>query len=112
MISLIEKVQAKVIVSSDPLPGGIIGFLRQFGGTEASLDSVVAMGEKAIEIALTFAGVFAMIMFLWGTFDYIFSLGNDEKIKKASQTMLWSFIGLVIVAAARTILNIIVKLLK
>jgi hypothetical protein len=112
MIDLIQKVSAEVTVSSDPLPSGILGFFQKFGGTEASLDSVVAMINKAIEIGLVFAGVFALIMFLWGAFDYMFSLGNDEKIKKASQTMLWSFIGLVIIAAARTILNNIVDLLK
>jgi Mg/Co/Ni transporter MgtE len=112
MIKLIEKVSAEVKVNSDPMPDGILGFVRQFGGTEASLGSVVAMIEKAIEVGLTFAGVFALIMFLWGAFDYMFSLGDDEKVKKSSQTMLWSFIGLVIIAAARTILNRVIDLLK
>jgi len=78
MINFIDKISAaEVKVGSDPIPGGILGFVRDFGGTEASLDSVVGMVEKVIEVALTFAGVFALIMFLWGAFDYMFSMGND-----------------------------------
>lgn len=112
MIHLIEKVSAEIKVTSDPIPDGIRGFVSQFGGTEASLDSVVSMGNKIIEVGITFAGVFALVMFLWGAFDYMFSLGNDEKVKKAGQTMLWAFLGLVIIAAARTILGRVTDLLK
>lgn len=113
MIDLIQKASAALNVNVDQPDGGILGLAKQFGGTNANLSSVMNLIEKVIQLALGLAGVFALIMFLYGgVFNYVFSFGNEEKIKKASQAMLWSFLGLVIIAGSYTIINILTSLFK
>jgi hypothetical protein len=105
MINFVQKVNAALKVTTDPPEKGLLGFIRDFGGPEADLNSVISMGQKITELLLAMAGIFALVIFLWGVFDYVLSFGNDEKIKKASQTMLRYFLGLVIIAASYTIIN-------
>lgn len=113
MIDLIQKASAALNVNVNTPDGGILGLAKQFGGTNADLSSVMSLIEKVIQLALGLAGVFALVMFLYGgVFNYVFSFGNEEKIKKASQTMIWSFLGLVIIAASYTILGVLQKLFK
>lgn len=47
------------------------------------------------------------LMFVVGSFNYLTSFGNAEKIKKARSTLLYAVIGLVIFVSAYLILNII-----
>jgi hypothetical protein len=113
MISLLEKVQAAFDfkVTGDP-PSSILSFISQYGNTDSdSLDSVTNLITGLISLALTFAGVIAFAMLLWGIFGYFYS-PNEEKVKKSTATITWSLIGLVIVAAASTIVYIVKILLK
>jgi len=60
---------------------------------------------------LTFAtGFFILgffIMFIIGAFNYLTSLGNPEKIKKAQGTLKFAFIGLFLFLGSYLILNLI-----
>jgi len=116
MIDFIQKTYAAVKVTTDPPDEGILGLAKKFGGTEADLNSLFGAGglvEKITSLALGVAGIFALIMFLYGgVFNYVMSFGDDEKIKKASQTMLWSFLGLVIIAVSYTIITRISSVFK
>ncbi len=47
------------------------------------------------------------IMFVIGSFKYLTSLGNAEKIESATGTFKWAIIGLVVYLSAYLILNII-----
>lgn len=113
MINFIDHIKAAVDVTADLPAEGISGLAKQFGGTEADLGSIVDLIQKVIDYALAFAGVAALFMFLWGgVFNYVTSFGNEEKIKKATQTMVWSLLGLVIIGISYTIKNIISSVLK
>jgi len=46
-------------------------------------------------------------MFIIGSFNYITSLGNPEKIKKAQGTLKYAVVGLVLFVSAFLILKII-----
>lgn len=110
---LVKQAHAAINVNVDQPAGGILGLAKQFGGTEANLDSVIGLIQKAVQLAFGLAGIAALVIFLYGgVFEYLTSFGNEEKIKKANLTMLWSIIGLVIIAASYTILNIITTLFK
>jgi len=113
MVDLIQK--AKAIEVSAPDIGSIKSFIQQNGWDSkgnATLDSAVGLITATIDLALTLAGIAALIMFLWGVFDLLSSTGDENKIKKGKSTVTWSLIGLIIVAAAKTIINIIQNLLN
>lgn len=113
MIDLIQK--AKAIEVSAPDIGSIKSFVQQNGWDgegNATLDSAAQLLTATVDLALTLAGIAALIMFLWGVFDLISSTGDENKIKKGKSTITWSLIGLVIIVAAKTIINIMQNLLN
>lgn len=56
-------------------------------------------------------GAIAFLMFVAGGFYWIFSAGNDEKVKRGRDIMLWTAIGLVVIFAAYAILTFVINAL-
>lgn len=58
--------------------------------------------------ALLYLGEAAAILyFLYGAVSYIISYGNEAKATKAKQTMLWAIIGVVVIALAQLMVNLV-----
>jgi len=60
-------------------------------------------------VFLSTAGI-AMIMFIIGGLMLIFNMGNAEAVTKSKQLILHTFIAVVIILAAYTIVNLIINL--
>lgn len=58
-------------------------------------------------MASSLIGLVLFIMFVVGSFSYITSLGNPEKIKKAQGTLKYAIFGLVLFVCSFLILKII-----
>jgi heme O synthase-like polyprenyltransferase len=59
-------------------------------------------------IVITWVGVIAALLFLiWGAIGWITSGGNEEKLNKARQTVVYSIIGLVIVLCSVMIMGFV-----
>jgi len=67
---------------------------------EVVFSNILAMASALI-------GVVLFIMFVIGSFSYLTSLGNPEKLKKAKGTLQYAIIGLVIFLSSFLILKII-----
>lgn len=65
-----------------------------------------------IKSALGLIGGLALVMMVWGGFQWLVSAGNQEKVKKGSQTMLWSIIGLVLVLSSYLLVDTLLKFLS
>lgn len=52
-------------------------------------------------------GSITLLVFVAGGFMWLTSAGNQEQIKKGSQTMLWATIGLFIIFSSYAILNLV-----
>ena len=76
----------------------IAGF--ETGTGAASVDSIVA---RIIFIALGLLGVVFLAFMLLGGFNWMTSSGNEEKVKKAKETLLNYLIGILITLAAYAI---------
>ena len=57
---------------------------------------------------LTVVGSLALVMFVVGGFFYLTSAGNQERVKRGTQTMLWAAIGIAVVFSSYTILNTLI----
>jgi hypothetical protein len=79
--------------------------LKNFGGTDADLSSVMGMIEWAIDLALSFAGILGIIMILYSGFLYVSSFGKEEQAETAKKTLLWSIIGTFVVILAKVIVD-------
>lgn len=69
--------------------------------------SVESFYSKFITFALFAAGIVAVIALIYGGFVYMTARGNDAQTKKGKSILIWAIIGLVVVLAAATIVNLI-----
>ncbi len=58
---------------------------------------------RLINLALTFLGLVAVILILWGGFKWMTAGGNDEQVGEAKKIIIASVIGLAIILSAYAI---------
>jgi uncharacterized membrane-anchored protein len=58
-----------------------------------------------IKAAMGLVGGAALVMTVYGGFQWLTSAGNQEKVKKGTATMIWSIIGLILVLASYLIMQ-------
>jgi len=71
--------------------------------------------EIFISISNWIAGIVAtvaVLMIVYGGFQYMFSQGKEEEMIKARKTIQWAVIGLIVVGMARGLLTVILKILE
>lgn len=84
-----------------------------FNGADSSkgLDSVKCFVIEIISILLNWAGIVAVAFVLYGSFLYVTSYGDDQKIELAKKTLTWAIIGIVIITFSGLIVNFIASTL-
>lgn len=68
-----------------------------YGGTYTPPQSIAAV---LIKTALTFLGVIAVILILYGGFIYMTARGKEESVKKGKAIITYAIIGLLIILSA------------
>lgn len=76
---------------------------------EGNLVDIVA---TFVALGIIIASFLCLIYIIWGGISFILSAGNEEKIKKAVQTIRFSVIGLIVTIIAFFAVNIIARLLE
>jgi hypothetical protein len=66
---------------------------------------------RIIGTVLGIVGSLALIMFIIGGFQWMTSGGNQERVKKGRDTLMWSTLGLVVIFAAYAILKFVFEAL-
>lgn len=69
-------------------------------GAESNWSAIIDFVYFLIDVMLALAGMAAVVMFMMAAFAYATSYGNDAKIETAKKTMLYTLVGLLLVAAA------------
>lgn len=64
-----------------------------------------------IKAVLGIVGSLALVMFVFGGFMWITSAGNDEKIKKGKDMIMWASFGLAVIFASYALVNFVIKAL-
>ncbi|MDD5567110.1 MAG: hypothetical protein PHH01_02850 [Patescibacteria group bacterium] len=78
------------------------------GDTATGTDLVV----KIITGFLGIMSLFALVMVIYGGFQYIYSAGNPEQLKKAKDTIVWALLGMVIAFLSLAVINFVVGAFK
>lgn len=58
--------------------------------------SIIEITATFIALALIFASILSLVFIIVGGITFILSAGNEEKIKKAVQTIRYAIIGLIV----------------
>ena len=74
-------------------PPGTVKFDNPLG---AELDLRLIAGN-VIKAVLGIIGSVALVIFLYGGIQWMVAMGDDTKIKKGLDTMIWAGLGLVII---------------
>ncbi len=93
------------------LPGGNNAFTAQnLQGTGVTpitdIDTGVLINE-IVAYAIILAGFLSIVFMLWGGIQYIVSGGKEDKVKKATQTIRYAIIGLVVTILSVSVINLI-----
>lgn len=67
---------------------------------------------RLINFALSFLGLVAVILILWGGFKWMTAGGNDEQVGEAKKIIIAAVIGLAIIMSAYAITQFFVTALK
>ena len=62
-----------------------------------------------INTALGFLGTIAILVILWGGFQWMISMGDTEKTTKAKGILISGIIGLIIIMSSRSITSFVIE---
>ena len=73
---------------------------------DLTLDKVKTWLEGDItNLLLALAAGLAIIMIIYGAYQYLTAYGNEEQAEKGKKTIMWVIIGLVVIIIAKLIIN-------
>jgi hypothetical protein len=82
----------------------------EFAGTaglgSADLTTTIA---QIINVVLSFLGIVAVCLILWGGFKWMTAAGNDDAIGEAKKILIGGIIGLVIIMSAYAIASFVIN---
>jgi len=80
------------------------------GGCAAPISGLNALFSNVLAIIVPFAAVGLFVMLMMGGFKYITSGGNPKALEAAKATITYAIIGMILVAGAYLIIELIVQL--
>lgn len=88
-------------------PGPSVGMPLPLAGI-----SLQGLAGRIIRTVLGLSGVVALIMFIYGGVMWMTAAGNEERLKKAKNTLVWSTIGLIGLFASYTLVSFVINALS
>jgi cytochrome bd-type quinol oxidase subunit 2 len=67
--------------------------------------SVRSLALTIVNFFLTFLGIIAVIMIIYGGFLYVTAAGNQEKLEKAKKIIMYAVVGIVVILLSFAIVN-------
>ncbi len=74
-------------------------------------DITIVIG-RLVQALLGIVGALALLMFVWGGFQWLTSMGAPDKIKKGKDTLVWATIGIAVIMMAYTLVKAVVSALE
>ncbi len=105
----------EVFAASDTNAGGTTGGPTGSGATQLdnplgneNSDPRVIIGN-VIKAALGIVGSLALVVFILGGFTWVTAAGNDEKIKKGKDMIIWASLGLAVIFTSYALVIFVIK---
>ncbi len=82
---------------------GLTTMAKSTGYENSNIKTPQTMISTVIEIALSFLGIFFLILTIYGGYTWMIARGNEQEIERASKIFQTAIIGLIVVIAAYAI---------
>jgi hypothetical protein len=86
-----------------------IGYANDLGLPTAVDDDPRAMAVSIVKFLMTFLGIIAVVIILYGGFLWLTASGNEDRVGKAKKTIIAGVIGLIVVLAAYAIVQFVIS---
>ncbi len=73
------------------------------------IDTPQKLIGQIINSILGLVGSVALVMFIWGGFQWMTAAGNSDKIEKGRATLMWAALGLVIIFSSYALVSYLIK---
>ncbi len=93
-----------LLVSAQILPPPPSGLASGFSGSSNTVTGVII---RVVQIALSLAGLIAILFLIIGGFRYVTAAGNEDASETAKKTILNAIIGIIVIILAYVILRVI-----
>ncbi|PIQ78575.1 hypothetical protein COV82_00205 [Candidatus Peregrinibacteria bacterium CG11_big_fil_rev_8_21_14_0_20_46_8] len=80
------------------------GIISQLSGGQTGLRGIAL---TIVNFFLTFLGLLAVIMIIYGGFLYVGSAGNEENVNKAKKILMYAAIGILVIIVSFAFVNTI-----
>lgn len=90
----------KSVKLNNPLTGNTTGI------------AISTLSGRIIKAILGLVGSVSLLMFVIGGFLWLTSAGNEERVKKGRQTIVWAALGLIIVFSSYAVLKFLFEALN
>jgi len=101
LLSFVPTASAALITSGD-IPSEIAGAT----GGEGSIRALIL---RIVNYALTFLGIVAVMMIIFGGVTYVTAAGKQESIDNAKKIILYALVGIVIILLSFAIVNTVLQ---
>lgn len=81
-------------------------------GTTSCGITIEGLIGRLIKAILGLSGSVALLMFVWGGFQYLWSGGDTKKVEKGKETLKNAALGIAIIFLAYTFVNALIKVLS
>ncbi|MCK5510714.1 hypothetical protein KAI65_04205 [Candidatus Parcubacteria bacterium] len=68
------------------------------------------MAVTVVRYLITFLGIIAVVIILYGGFVWMTAAGNDDRVSKAKSIIVAGIIGLIVIMAAFAIVNFVINM--
>jgi hypothetical protein len=81
---------------------------NEIGLPGGASDDPKQLAVTIVQYLMTFLGIIAVVVILWGGFQWLTAGGNESRVESAKKTIIAGIIGLIIVIAAYAIVTLVV----
>lgn len=74
--------------------------------------SIPGLIGRVLNAVLGVVGAVALLMFVWGGFQWMTAAGNTDQMAKAKKTLVWATLGLVAIFGSYAILSFVINAIK
>ncbi|HOZ55641.1 MAG: TrbC/VIRB2 family protein [Parcubacteria group bacterium ADurb.Bin316] len=107
-VALLAMIMPALLVALPALATDPLGINDADFGLPSSVNDPKEAAVNIVTYLMTFLGIIAVIVILYGGFLWLTAGGNEDRVGSAKKTIIAGIIGLVIIIAAYAIVQIVV----